>query len=420
LTESEGRFKIVLGKKSQIKMGGGVRRKIVSRLSAIEKELNPFPYYRQMREEQPVYHDPERDNWNIFRYKDVLWVLSDYETFSSQFTGGQGGEDEPFSASMVATDPPKHRQLRSLVSQAFTPRAVNALEPRIKEIVKEHLDRVSDNGELDIIQDLGYPLPVIVIAEMLGIPPEDREKFKEWSDNIVAMADLGGEVDYSAFIGNQSIMEMSAYFMNMIEHRRENPGKDLISGLLQANIDGETLNIIEMLGFCALLLVAGNETTTNLIGNAMLTFTEHPEAWDKLRSDRKMLPQTIEEVLRYRSPVQSMFRVTRREVEVAGTKIPAGAPLVAWIGSANHDPEQFTHADSFRPDRQPKGHLAFGHGIHYCLGAPLARLEAEIALDEMLDRFEKITLKDGEPVERVPSLLVYGLKHLHLTFENGR
>lgn len=388
----------------------------MSLLSNLEKELNPFPLYQKMREEQPVYYDPERENWNIFRYKDVLRVLSDYETFSSQFTGGQIGDDDPFTASMVATDPPKHRQLRNLVSQAFTPKAVNALKPRIKKIVKEHLDQVADAGEMDAIQDLGYPLPVIVIAEMMGIPSQDRAKFKEWSDNIVAMADLGGEMDYSAVIGNQSIMEMSAYFMNMIEHRRENPGDDLISGLLQANIDGQTLTLIEMLGFCALLLVAGNETTTNLIGNALLTFTQHPDVWEKLRTERELLPGAIEEVLRYRSPVQSMFRVAKGEVEVAGTKIPARAPVVAWIGSANHDQEQFNDPGSFRLDRQPKGHLAFGHGIHYCLGAPLARLEAEIALGEMLDRYEMVALKDGEQVERMPSLLVYGLKSLPLTF----
>jgi cytochrome P450 len=392
----------------------------MSILSAAEKELNPFPIYKKMRVEQPVYHDPERDNWNIFRYKDVQWVLSDYETFSSRFTGGEGGEGEPFSASMIATDPPKHRQLRSLVSQAFTPRAVNALEPRIQEIVREHLEKVEGSGEMDVIQDLGYPLPVIVIAEMMGIPSEDRDKFKHWSDNIVALADLRGDVDYSAFIENPSILEMSAYFMNMIEHRRQNPGDDLISGLLKANIDGETLNLVEMLGFCALLLVAGNETTTNLIGNAMLTFSEHPEAWEKLRSDPKLLPQAVEEILRYRSPVQSMFRVTKREVEVAGTKIPAGAPVVAWIGSANHDQDQYEQADHFCLERQPKGHLGFGHGIHYCLGAPLARLEAGIALGEMIKRYKRIALKDGERVERMPSLLVYGLKNLHLTFENGR
>jgi cytochrome P450 len=392
----------------------------MSILSTLEKELNPFPIYKKMRAEQPVYHDPERDNWNIFRYKDVLWVLSDYETFSSRFTGGEGGEGEPFSASMIATDPPKHRQLRNLVSQAFTPRAVNALEPRIQEIVREHLEKVEGAGEMDVIQDLGYPLPVIVIAEMMGIPAEDRDKFKHWSDNIVALADLRGDVDTSAFIENPSILEMSAYFMNMIEHRRQNPGDDLISGLLKANIDGETLNLVEMLGFCALLLVAGNETTTNLIGNAMLTFSEHPEAWDKLRTDPKLLPQALEEVLRYRSPVQSMFRVTTRELEVAGTKIPAGAPLVAWIGSANHDQDQYEQADHFRLERQPKGHLGFGHGIHYCLGAPLARLEAGIALGEMIKRFNRVALKDGERVERMPSMLVYGLKNLHLTFENGR
>jgi cytochrome P450 len=392
----------------------------MSLLSNLERDLNPFPLYKKMREEQPVYYDPERENWNIFRYRDVLRVLSDYEAFSSQFTGGQIGDDDPFTASMIATDPPKHRLLRNLVSQAFTPRAVNALEPRIKEIVKEHLDKEAEAGEMDAIQDLGYPLPVIVIAEMLGIPPEDREKFKEWSDNIVAMADLGGEVDYSEFIGNQSIMEMSAYFMNTIEHRRENPGDDLISGLLQANIDGQTLTLIEMLGFCALLLVAGNETTTNLIGNAMLTFTKHPDVWEKLRAERELLPQAIEEVLRYRSPVQSMFRVAKEEVEVAGMKIPAKAPVVAWIGSANHDEEQFADADSFRPDRQPKGNLAFGHGIHYCLGAPLARLEAGIALGEMLNRYKKVSLKTGSSLERVPSLLVYGLKNVPIIFENGR
>jgi cytochrome P450 len=376
----------------------------------LEQELDPFPLYRQMRQQQPVFYDQERANWNIFRFEDVQRVLSEYEVFSSRFAGGEDS-GEPFSASMIATDPPKHRQLRSLVTQAFTPRAVQALAPRIRQIVDEYLEPTVQAGRLDVIQDLGYPLPVIVIAEMMGIPSGDRQQFKAWSDNIVALADLSGEVDESIMY-NQDILEMSAYFLNMIEQRRQNPGDDLISGLVHASIDGESLTQIELIGFCALLLVAGNETTTNLIGNAILTLAEHPEDWQRLRQNRALLPQAIEEVLRYRSPVQSMFRVTKQAVTLAGQDIPAGAPLVAWIGSANRDEAEFPAADRFNIERSPNKHLAFGKGIHYCLGAPLARLEAEIALGEMLELFETIELDPQARIERQPSLLVYGLKSL--------
>jgi cytochrome P450 len=382
------------------------------KLSELEHELNPYPVYQAMRENSPVFYDQERSNWNIFRFEDVQRVLSDYEVFSSQFTGAGGPDSgEPFSASMVATDPPKHRQLRSLVTQAFTPKAVQAMQPRIREIVKEYLDGVSGKGQMDVIGDLGYPLPVIVIAEMLGIPSQDRQKFKEWSDIIVSLADLGGNVDEGIMV-NPTILEMSGYFLNMIEQRRKEPGHDLISGLVQANIDGQTLTQIELIGFCALLLVAGNETTTNLIGNAILTFAEQPRLWQRLREEPERLPQAIEEVLRYRSPVQSMFRVTKKEVTLAGTDIPAGAPLVAWIGSANRDEAEFPEADRFDLERSPNKHLAFGKGIHYCLGAPLARMEAEIALGEMLKRYSSIELDPEARLERQPSLLVYGVKRL--------
>jgi cytochrome P450 len=388
----------------------------MSKIAKIEYELNPFPIYAQMRQSDPVYFDPRRQNYNIFRFEDVQRALSEYATFSSQFTGSQDDNaGEPFSASMISTDPPKHRKLRTLVSQAFTPRAVEALAPRIQAIVNELLDDVSETGQMDAIEHLGYPLPVIVIAELLGVPGEDRAKFKEWSDIVVSLADLGSEMDYEAF-NNVAVMEMSAYFFNMIEQRRVEPSDDLISGLLQAEVDNEQLSMIELLGFCALLLVAGNETTTNLIGNALLTFIENPGTWERLRQQPDLLPSAIEEVLRYRSPVQSMFRVTKQEATLAGTTIPAGQPLVAWIGSANHDENQFPQPENFDIERKPNKHLAFGHGIHYCLGAPLARLEASIALGSMLERFSSIQLAPNAELERIPSILIYGLRGLPIKF----
>ncbi len=389
----------------------------MSNFSLIGREIDPFPIYRQMRAESPVYFDPERHNWNVFRFADVQRLLSEHETFSSQFAGRRDSDSAmPFAASMISTDPPRHRMLRGLVSQAFTPRSVEALAPRITAIVDEHLDAVLGVGEMDVIRDLGYPLPVIVTAEMLGVPAADRERFKHWSDTIVQMADFGGTIDPQRMMSPE-IMEMGAYFFDMLDRRRQSPGDDLISGLLAAELEGERLSQIELLGFCMLLLVAGNETTTNLIGNAILTLTEYPEAWERLRAEPALLPQAIEEALRYRSPVQSMFRVAKEDTEIAGQTVPAGGRLVAWIGSANHDEAQFPEAEKFDVARTANRHLAFGQGIHYCLGAPLARLEARIALGAMLERFSSISLAQGAALERLPSLLVYGLKRLPVDFE---
>jgi cytochrome P450 len=388
-------------------------------MSSIERNPNPFPVYAEMRRDAPVYYDPERGSYHVFRYDDVQRVLSDSAIFSSQFAGNGSGEGGGvFAASMISTDPPRHRQLRGLVTQAFTPRAVEALAPRIKEIVREHLDAVMEAGEMDVIRDLGYPLPVIVIAELMGIPPEDRERFKHWSDKVVSMADMGDEVDPQNFMSDE-IMEMSMYFMNMLEERKQHPKDDFLTGLLQAKFDGEGLSEMELLGFCALLLVAGNETTTNLIGNAMLTFSQRPEVWQRLRQKPELIPQAIEEVLRYRSPVQAMFRVTKEAATVAGVEIPARSSLVAWIGSANHDEGQFPDAETYKLDRTPNRHLGFGQGIHYCLGAPLARLEARITLEDMVQRFASVERTDDAPIQRLPSLIVFGPKQLPIRFESA-
>ncbi len=386
-------------------------------LASIEWALDPFTTYRHMRENQPVYYDPTRGTWNVFRHADVLRILSDYDAFSSQFHNPRQGEqgDHPFAQTLISTDPPRHHQLRALVNQAFTPRAVEALEPRITQIVSECLERVLAQNQMDVIGDLGYPLPVIVIAELLGIPAEDRERFKQWSDMVVSLAERGGDVDYSQY-GGGAMMEMAAYFFDMLEKRRKSPGSDLISGLLQASIDGESLNQVELIGFCSLLLVAGNETTTNLIGNAMLSFCEHPDAWERLRRDPSLAPLAVEEVLRYRSPVQSMYRVAKQATTVRGVTLPAGAFVSAWIGSANHDADQFDNPQEFNIARSPNRHLAFGQGIHYCLGAPLARLEGRLALTALLKCFSEVWRLEETPLERLPSLVIFGLKRLPIGF----
>lgn len=296
------------------------------------------------------------------------------------------------------------------MSQAFTPRAVDALEPRIAEIAGELLDKVSDAGSMDLIDDFAYPLPVIVIAELMGIPADDRDRFKRWSDLMVGQARA---VEVQGSPTRAAVQrQMGEYFFSMIEERRRSPGEDLISRLLAAQVDGEHLDAMELLGFCALLLVAGNETTTNLLGNAVLTFLESPGLIEHLRSHREALPSAIEEALRFRSPVQSMYRVAAENTTLGGSDIPAGSRLVAWIGSANRDERQFSDSDKFTPERHPNRHLAFGQGIHFCLGAPLARLEARIALAAVLERLPGLAFHGDVALERMDSSIVYGLTHL--------
>ncbi|MCU1541991.1 MAG: cytochrome [Arthrobacter sp.] len=371
--------------------------------------LDPFPHYRRMRESAPVFHDEQSGSWHVFRYDDVQRVLTEHAVFSSRMGGDDPSETgQLFAASLISTDPPRHRQLRSLVTQAFTPRSVDALAPRISMLAAELLDGIASTGTADLIEELAYPLPVIVIAELMGIPAEDRNRFKQWSDVIVSQTRTGTEnVDHHA-----TNREMTEYFLAMIEQRRSRPGSDLISNLLAAEIDGQKLSVAELLGFCSLLLVAGNETTTNLIGNAVLCFTEAPGTIERLLAEPSLLPQAIEEVLRYRSPVQSMYRVTATDTTLGGLPIPAGAPLVAWIGSANRDERQFQRPERFDIHRGPIRHLAFGQGIHFCLGAPLARLEARIALTAVLSRLSGLSLAAGTHLERMESTIIYGLKEL--------
>lgn len=363
-----------------------------------------------MRQTAPVNYVAEYDAWHVFRYADVQHVLQDHETYSSNLSSRMGAEASGLiQSSIINLDPPRHRLLRSLVTKAFTPKAVAALAPRIQTLTDQLLDAVAETGRMDVIGDLACPLPVIVIAEMLGIPAEDRERFKYWSDVIV-----GAESHRQPVAGLRA--EMGDYFLRVVEQRRQEPGDDLISGLLAAEVDGEKLSLRELLGFCALLLVAGNETTTNLIGNAVYCFAEQADTFPRLIENPQLLPGAIEEVLRYRSPVQVLpHRIAQVDTSLGSQEIRAGQQVMVWLGSANRDETVFPDAGRFIVDRAPNPHLAFGAGIHFCLGSTLARLEARTALSSLLTRFRDIRVNQAD-VTWVRGGIVYGFKRLPIEF----
>ncbi|HUS06027.1 MAG TPA: cytochrome P450 [Bryobacteraceae bacterium] len=381
-----------------------------------EMRRNPYPVYERMRIESPVLHVPAADLWMVFDYAGVKRALSDTEAFSSNVSPAKGGSFEW----LLFLDPPRHTKLRAIVSRAFTPASVANLEPRIHQISCKLLDAVTGQGHMDLAEDFAVPLPMMIVAEMIGIPSADWRRLRQWSDAIMNLADTitgGAEASAQAAIGfGAANREMQEYLHELTAERRVCPADDLLTRLTAAEVDGERLEEEEILRFVQLLLAAGTETTTNLINNAILCLVEHPEEMLRLRKSPELLPAAIEEVLRYRSPGQAMFRVTRRDVELQGQAIPAGRFVLAMVGSANRDPEQFADADRFDISRQPNAHIAFGHGIHFCLGAPLSRLEARVGLTVLLGRAHDIELVSDRPWEPRKAFHVHGPKSLPIRF----
>ncbi len=395
-------------------------RQIITR-----QRQNPYPAYRLLRRAKPLLRIGRYDLWLATRYDDVKTILTDYRSFSSDFGAimRADGPRHSLQNSIITADPPVHTKLRNLVSRAFTPRAIANLEGRIEQITHELLDQSIEAGHIDLIGDLAYPLPVIVIAELLGIPPADRAAFKAWSDGVVASADQVFESPATQQVMHNApdpADEMAAYFRSIIAQRRAEPRDDLISHLIKDEVDGERLSEADVIAFATLLLIAGNVTTTSLIGNAVLTLLEHPQALARLRADRSLLPQAIEEVLRYRSPVQFMFRITKQDVQLGGRTLAPGQRVVAFIGSANRDERVFPNAQQFDITRSPNPHIAFGHGIHFCLGAPLARLEAKVALNVLLDRLPDMVRADRARLAPNDSPILHGVKQLPLRFTAGQ
>jgi cytochrome P450 len=380
-----------------------------------EVRRDPFPLYDQIRSASPVLHVPEIDCWMIFDYVGVKQALADHDAFSNNLAVASRGNPDW----LIFYDPPRHTRLRNIIARAFTPGAIAELEPRIRALSRELLDAQVGRGEMDLAGDYAVPLPMRVIAEMTGIPPADWQRFKRWADAILKLSyDLtGGDAanegiaEYAAATG-----EMTMYLPDLVELRRKSPQDDLLTRLIAAEVDGERLTPKELLGFVQLLIVAGQETTANLINGAILSLLENPDQLARLRERTELLPSAIEEALRYRSPIQWMFRATTRDVQLHGQVIPAGKLVLAVIGAANRDPRQFPAANRFDIARDPNPHIAFGHGIHFCLGAPLARLEARIALTDLLKRLPNLELAGPEPWQPRKALHVYGPSSLPVRF----
>jgi cytochrome P450 len=386
-------------------------------LASPDFRRNPFPAYEIARAAAPIMRDPRTGLWMLLDYDSVRLALTDHRSFSSGMApAGRSNPDW-----LIFLDPPRHGKLRSLISKAFTPRAVSDLELRIRALSKQLLDKVADSGCMDVVADYAIPLPTMVVAEMIGIPAADWALFHGWSNGILLLSQTVVAPDPKAVMAYGAVKaEMEPYLDAMIAKRRAEPRDDLLTRMVHAEVDGERLSKQEIVCFIELLIVAGQETTSNLIANSILCFAENPDQREQLAIAPQLIPSAVEEVLRYRSPVQWLFRTTLRDVTLREQTIPAGSVVIPVIGAANRDPQVFAEPNRFGIERSPNPHIAFGHGGHFCIGAPLARLEARIAIQDLFERLTNWQLAGTEPWEPRAAVHVHGPAAMKLRFKARR
>src|SRR5579863_882308 len=377
---------------------------------------DPWSAYDHLRVNSPVFYVPPPFNgWMVFDYQTVKTILTDHQVFSSRVPA------PPFS--FIFTDPPEHRRLRNLISRGFTPDSIAALEPMIRELSRDLFDQAVLKEQVDFVAEISAPLAMQVIARIIGIPQEDWSRYRGWNDAILGLtfARSGGALAELAMrVFRQATDEMSSYLAEMTEQRRREAKDDLLTRLILAEVDGERLTHGEILSFFQLLIFAGQETTANLLNNAVLCLLDHPVECEALRREPRLLPPAIEEVLRFRSPFQWAMRTPVRDVELHGVKVPRGAFVLPVVGAANRDPAAFPSPDKFDISRSPNPHLGFGHGIHFCLGAALARLEARIALSDLLQRTQPFEYASDRPWPPRAGLIVHGPASLPILLEAKR
>lgn len=426
---------------------------MLNKLSTLQDVQDMYAWFQKMRDTEPVWLDEESKCWHLFRFADVNNAITDHALFSSERrvpAQAQPEHAEPvqaqpeaqnkrkraFGRTLLDMDPPRHRQYRNLVSPSFTPRALGRMSERIAAITQELLDQIRPLGHIDFVPDFAYPLPTIVIAEMLGVPTSDRPLFKKWADGLLdfQLSDAQA-VQARSNVQSQKqdqrqdprdnpeaqrmqrlFEEMSDYFEAKLEERRSQPRNDMMSELLVAEVDGERLSMDDLISFCILLLLAGHITTTNLLSQTVRCFSEHPDAYALVREHPELIPGAAEEVLRYASPVWRTARTTKADVTIDGVTIPAKSLVFTWLASANRDERQFPEPERFDITRDPNHHVAFGHGIHFCLGAPLSRLEVSIALPMLIKQLPDLHVVADQPMQLYEGSLLFGFKHLPVAF----
>lgn len=375
-------------------------------LQTAEFEQNPYPIYHELRERDPVYWSDLWGCWVLTRYDDVVSTMQDFKRFSSKgrFTRVIEGElPEPvlekiaplirhYSTGLINVDPPDHTRLRTLVHKAFSPRVLERLRSHIQEITDELLDEVQSRGEMEVIREFAYPLPVIVIAELMGVPQEDRDRLKGWSGRIIEFMATPRPSAEVMLRSQEALLELREYFRGIYDQRRKEPREDLIGNLVEVEEAGNKLTEEELLSTCVTILIGGHETTTNLISSGLYALLQHPDALLRLKRNPSLIETAVEEFLRYEGPFQRNRRVVMEDLDLRGKRIQKGQLVLQFVGAANRDPEEFPDPDRLDIERQPNRHVAFGYGVHYCLGAALSRIEAPIAINTILNRMPDLKL----------------------------